>query len=55
MGWESIDVQKTIDAAKKQKSESTTSANAGGFAVPFGAQPLRPPVVKKAVKKKRRK
>lgn len=54
MGWEPIDVKKTIAASKKQV-ESTTSANAGGFAVPFGAQPLRPPTLKKTPKKKRRK
>lgn len=55
MGWKPLDVEKTIDASKKQRSESTTSANAGGFSVPFGAQPLRPPQVKKAPKKKRTK
>lgn len=51
MGWKTLDTKEVVDSARKQ-AESTTSANAGGFAVPFGAEPLRPPVLKPKKKKK---
>jgi hypothetical protein len=54
MSWKPIDVKKAIERSKQQ-SESTTSSNAGGFAVPFGAEPLRPPAVSKPVSEKKKK
>lgn len=52
-GWKPIDTQKVIDASRKQ-NESTTSAGVGGFAVPLGAEPMRPPLIKKPKKKRKR-
>jgi hypothetical protein len=51
MSWKSLDTSKAIEDARKRREEATTSANVGGFAVPFGAQPLRPPKLKKPRKK----
>lgn len=51
--WKPLDTTRVIDKQRKQH-EQTTSANVGGFAVPLG-EPLRPPVAKPKVAKKKKK
>lgn len=41
--WKPLDTQKAVEKQRRQ-SESTTSAGVGGFAVPLGGGPLRPPM-----------
>lgn len=56
--WKPLDTKKAIEQQRRQH-EGTTSAGAGGYAVPLG-QPLRPPApvppyktVKKSKKSKK--
>lgn len=40
--WKPLDTKKAIEKQRRQH-ESTTSAGVGGYTVPLGGGPLRPP------------
>jgi hypothetical protein len=52
--WETLDTKKVLEKRKRQQQE-TTSGSVGAFAVPLGAEPMRPPMVVKPKKKKSKK